>query len=415
MTDKKQLKARIRARMAKTGESYTTARRHLVGAQDGPAVDGGWRLNGGRHPDSAAITNILRNGGAEVSEPLVFVAGGGLGAGYILWEFKHDDSRHVTLGFRNQWQYPQRWLEKTLTRLGVKHDAHTTGGAKAASQRLTAELDAGRACVIMPDRYQIGYWNAPASLDGYGGHPVIAYRRDETGVFLDDRNLAPLRVPQEKVDAARARVGSYKNMLVVPYPGELTLPEAVRDGLRDCAEHLSLPSDSFSLPAWRKWSRTILDGKAAKGWPKVFADGRGLAGAMLSTWEGIEPVGQDGGNLRDLFADGLDEAAAILGFPLGELATEFRRIHGLWHGLAEAALPDSEYGRLRELTAEIRESLIAEGAASPDASRELWELRAAADKAVVDLDRFADLSERLANIFEAETAAIARLRSVITA
>ncbi|MEV5888990.1 hypothetical protein [Nonomuraea fuscirosea] len=43
------------------------------------------------------------NQGAAVSEPLVFLAGGGIGAGCILWEFRHDDSRHVVLGFRNQW------------------------------------------------------------------------------------------------------------------------------------------------------------------------------------------------------------------------------------------------------------------------------------------------------------------------
>ncbi|GIH22901.1 hypothetical protein Aph01nite_12110 [Acrocarpospora phusangensis] len=416
MTGKKQLKARIRARMAKTGESYTTARRHVAGppeATETPAVDGGWRLHGGRHPDSAVITNILRNGGVDVSEPLVFVAGGGLGAGYILWEFKHDDSRTLVLGFRNQWQYPQRWLEKTLTRLGVRYDTHNTGGAQAASRRLGAELDAGRACVIMPDRYRIGYWHLPAALDGRGGHPVIAYRRDETGVYLDDRNLARLRVPAEMVDSARARVGSYKNMLVVPHPGEVAAAEAVRAGLRDCAEHLSQASDSFSLPAWRKWSRTILDEKSAKGWPKVFADGRGLAGAMLSAWEAIEPVGQDGGNLRDLFADGLDEAAALLGLPLGGLAAEFRRIHGLWHGFAEAALPAAEYGALRELTAAVRESLIADGESPAETARELWELRAAADRAAVDLDRFADMSERLAEIYAAETAAVAELRAMI--
>ncbi|GAA0994964.1 hypothetical protein GCM10009555_088330 [Acrocarpospora macrocephala] len=416
MTDKKQLKARIRARMAKTGESYTTARRHLVGPGESPAADGGWRLHGGRHPDSAVITNILRNAGAEITEPLVFVAGGGLGAGYILWEWKHDDSRTLVLGFRNQWQYPRRWMEKTLTRLNVPFDAHSTGGAKGAAQRLTAELDAGRACVILPDRYHLGYWQLPAHLDGRGGHPVIAYRRDETGVFLDDRNLVPLRVPRERLDEARARVVSYQNSLVVPRPGEPAVAEAVRAGLADCAEHLSATSDSFSLPAWRKWSRTILDEKAAKGWPKVFADGRGLAGAMLSAWEEIEPVGMDGGNLRDLFADGLDEAAPILGLPLGGLAEEFRRIHGLWHGFAEAALPESEYGRMRELTATIRESIIADGI-DPEAARagrELWDLRAAADKAVVDLDRFADLSKRLTVIYEAETAAIAELRAMIT-
>ncbi|WP_214111046.1 BtrH N-terminal domain-containing protein [Acrocarpospora catenulata] len=406
MTGKKQLKTRIRARMAKTGESYTTARMHLVGAEPAPAHDG-WTLHGGRHPGSSVITNILRNGGVEISEPLVFLAGGGIGAGYILWEWKHNDSRSVTLGFRNQWQYPRQWLEKTLTRLAVPFDVHTTGGARGAAERLTAELDAGRPCVILPDRYHIGYWHFPPHLDGYGGHPVIAYRRDATGVYLDDRNLAPLHVLQERVDAARARVGSYKNMLHVPHPRPVPLAEAVLAGLRDCAAHLSAASDSFSLPAWRKWSRTLVDPKAAKSWPKVFPDGRGLAGALRSVWEGVEPVGMEGGNLRDLFADGLDEAAKVTGLPLSDLAAEFRRIHGLWHEFAEAALPAAEFGRLRELTAEIRSDLVAEGASDPAAAEELWALRGAADQ--TDPARLAELSDLLAAIHQAETEAIAEL------
>ena len=90
MTESKHLKERIRERMARTGERYTTARRHVVGAAAGvpaPSDDHGWRLRGGLHPDTAAIANVLAHHGASVSEAMVLGAGGGLGAGYILWEF----------------------------------------------------------------------------------------------------------------------------------------------------------------------------------------------------------------------------------------------------------------------------------------------------------------------------------------
>ncbi|MFD1939900.1 MULTISPECIES: BtrH N-terminal domain-containing protein [Nonomuraea] len=425
MTSKKQLKARIRERMAKTGESYTTARTHLLGKAETHA-DGGWRFVGGHHPSSAAITAILANQGVAISEPLVFLAGGGIGAGYILWEFQHDQTRHVTLGFRNQWQYYNRWMDKTLTRLGVPYEEHTTGGARGASDRLAEELDAGRPCVILPDRYHIGYWRLPAALDGHGGHPVVAYRRDENGVYIDDRGQATLLVPRDRVDAARARVGSYKNVTHVlgdTVLDEAALASAAREGLRDCAGHLSAASDSFSLPAWRKWARLLTDTRNAKAWPKVFADGRGLAGALLSVWEGVEPVGMDGGNLRDLFAGSLDEAADLVGEPrLSGLAGRFREIHAMWHDLAEAALPASvpEFARARELTAAIRESVLAEGSAggaqAAAAGEELWRLRAQADRSAPAGDLaglFAELGTRVGAIYQAESAAIAELAALV--
>jgi hypothetical protein len=461
MTSKKQLKIRIRARMAKTGESYTAARRHVVDRPE-PVTDGAWTFHGGRHPGSAAITGVLANQGVAVSEPMVFLAGGGIGAGYILWEFKHDDSRHLTLGFRDQWQYHDRWMAKTLDRLGVGFAVHTTSGAKGAAGRLTGELNAGRPCIVLPDRYHVGYWGLPKSLDGYGGHPVVVYRSDGADVLVDDRGTAPIRVPRTRMDAARARVPSYKNIMHVLNPAGSTgidagrLASAVLEGLYDAAEHLSAASDSFSLPAWRKWSRMMVDHRNAKGWPKVFADGRGLAGALLSMWEGVEPVGMDGGNLRDLFADGLEEAGALLGLPLADLAEEFRRIHGLWHGLAEAAFPLDvpEFARMRALTAQIRESLLAEGTAgggtgagagtigagavgtaaaedpwataedagaamaqeAVDGAAELRELRAAVDRIPPVKDHealFAELSTRLAEIHRSESKAIAALRDLV--
>jgi hypothetical protein len=116
--------------MARTGESYTTARRHVLNALP-PAS---YRLLGGVHPDTHAIAGVLANRGLlaphtgqPLTEAMVLGVGGGLGAGYILWEFKSHDYRTLVFGFRNSWQYPDRWASKTCARLGVPADVHETG------------------------------------------------------------------------------------------------------------------------------------------------------------------------------------------------------------------------------------------------------------------------------------------------
>jgi hypothetical protein len=345
MTESKHLKARIRERMARTGERYMTARRHVVGARAAePLDDHGWRLRGGVHPDSAAISNVLAHHGADVSEAMVLGTGGGLGAGYILWEFQaHHQQRTLVLGFRNQWQYPGRWAAKTLERLGVPFELHETGGARGAAAKLDAALAAGRPALATVDRQVLGLWHLPAHEEGRGGYPIVIHGAEGDRVRIDDRNLAPLTVSRERLDAARARVGSYKHRLVICEPaavGEERLRAAARAGLADAVEHLGARSDSFGLPAWRKWARMLVDTRNAKAWPRVFEEPAGLGGALLSAYEGIEPAGSDGGHLRGLYADFLDEVAALLDAPaLTEAARAYRALAQRWHGPRERDRP----------------------------------------------------------------------------
>lgn len=435
MTSRKQLKIRVRARMARTGESYTTALRQIAGAP-APAIHAGYRLRGGVHPESAGVANILahhgvRAGGGELTEALVFGIAGGPGAGYILWEFAHDHSRIVTLGFMSQGQYYSRAVLAGLERLGVPVQTHRTGGAVGAARALVATLDDGRPALAWPDRLLAGYRHLPASLDGRGGHPVVVYGHTENAYLVDDRGLAPLSVPRAQFDAARARVGSYKNLLVVPTPtGDVpaaTLRAAVLDGIADCATRLGGTSTSFALPAWAKWARLLTDANAPKGWPRVFADGRGLAGALASVWEGASPAGMTGGHLRDLTADFLDEAGPILGTGLDALldsaARAWREAAAAWHAVAELALPVDvpEFARLRELTAAIEQSVIADGDAgradAAAAAADLWALRAELDaepplRPAERSDLFAALSSALHAVHAAEKVAVAELAAV---
>jgi hypothetical protein len=441
MTSAKQLKARVRARMARTGERYAAARAHVVGAAGsggGFVVDVGWSLRGGTDPDSAALANVLGHRGVTgpdgpLSEPLLLVVGGGLGAGYILWEFSHDESRVVTLGFAHSWNYFDRRLATTVDRLGLDVAWSRTGGAAGAARALQDALSAGDPAIVWPDWYNVGYWHLPAFLDGHGGHPVVAYALSDAGsgarVHLDDRTLAPLTVPATDLDRARARIGSYKNTMLVVRSAGVAVPAdrlraAVCTGLQGTVEYLGGTSTTFALPAWRKWSRLLIDSRATKGWPTVFADGRGLLEALASVWEAVQPTGMSGGHLRGVFADGLQEAATVLDLPaLAAEVDRWREIAELWHALAETALPNDEpaIARIRELTATVT-GAVAEGDTGAEdratAATQLWQLRAEHHSSPpLDHGRLAailtDMSQHLAAIHDAEAAAVSRLGTLI--
>ena len=310
MTTDKAFKRVVRARMAKTGERYAAARRVLVaGAADGqhaePTADAvtpsGYRMRGGLHPETATLANVLANQGVVsglTGEPLTEAAilgiGGGLGAGYILWEFT-DAAARSTAGRSSP---SDSGISGNTRRSPAGPARRSIGSASSptctrpAARRGLARrsmLASTPACPSSPrsTSSRSGPGASPTTLSGHFGLVVVVFGRDADGSYLvDDRGRNPFRVSPAVMAAARGRIGSFKHRIVGlrttpgPIPAE-RLRAAMRAGLEDQVDHLRSPSDSFSLPAWRKWSRLMTDERNAKAWPRVFADGHGLFGALL--------------------------------------------------------------------------------------------------------------------------------------
>jgi hypothetical protein len=317
--------------MDRTGESYMVARRHVLNAR--PSSE--YELRGGNEPETSACANAFANRGITdpvtgqpISEGLVLGVGGGLGAGYILWEFnatKGTDRKVVTLGFRNQWQYPDRWYAKVCQRLGVAVQIHETTGVAKARQLLDQAIDDGIPAITFVSTADLPYWHLPTEQSGWWGYPITVYGKEGDRYLVDDRNVGRLTIGADDLAAARSRIPSYKNRVVVADPAASELDEeqlvaGVRAGVEEQLAHLSEKSTSFSLPAFDKWARMLTDTKNAKSWSKVFADGDGLVDALVSVCEQVEDRGQFGGSLRGLYSEFLDHAGRLLHVDLSEPA-----------------------------------------------------------------------------------------------
>ena len=179
--------------MRQTGEKYTVARRDVEASA--PVY---WERRGGIHGETAAFANVLANlgvqhEGAPLSEAMILGIGGGLGAGYILWEFDAWGYRALTLGFRREWQYPARWAAgrrsgsactRSCTRRAARRPRRprSTPSWTAACRRSCGSTRTGSATAALPE-----------SRDGFGGPPVVVYGRSGDGFEIDDRLTARAR------------------------------------------------------------------------------------------------------------------------------------------------------------------------------------------------------------------------------
>lgn len=388
---------------------------------------------GGAHPVTASLANVLAaeggiapHTGQPFSEAMLLGVGGGLGAGYILWEFKAHGSAIIVMGFRNRWNYTVEFLTHTCARLGIQAEFHETAGAKKAAETLGELLAAGRPAVAWVDKAQMPHLHLPARLSGYSVHVVGVCGIDPQAdaILVDDQAGRPFAVPAATFASARARIVSDKHRLLAVRPptGEIDLPGAIEAGIADCVEHLGRSSESFALPVIAKWARLMTDRKNKKGWPVVFKERKGLFSTLRSVYEGIELDGTGGGGLRRLYADFLEEAAPVLGNDaLKEAAALYRTAAEAWTALARAAVPEDipaldearrwmagTYAALCRHDLEV----VADLSARLEAALQTYDQAFPADDARIEA-LFADLQAKLEAVFAAERAAHAALAAAV--
>lgn len=367
MTQHKHLKTAVRARMARTGERYAAARRHVVGDGGGgrdprPAGDPSIVHFPGSVPAATALRTLLAargvtaaHTGAAASEALVYGIAGGIGLGVFQFHYAKEDVGTFFLGARHRWDDDLAYLTAAAARCGFDVEVDESGGARTAAVQLDARLADGPVIAWL-DLASLPHRALPAADAGSGYHVAVVQRiaaaPGARAYVVSDAGDGPLVLGADDLARARARIAKQRHRLLAlgaaTAPGIATpdgLAEAVRGGIAACADGLVTSprrgyAKNFTLDALGLWAERLRGGGGKDAWARVFPPGPRLWDALIGVHDWIEGYGTGGGLGRPLFAAFLAEAAGLLADPaLSRAADHYAALGAAWTDLAEAAIP----------------------------------------------------------------------------
>lgn len=307
----------------------------------------------GIHPPTAALAQILKFNqvvnpltGQPYSEEMLFGIGGGLDIGYILYQFNHLPHPILILGFRNNWNNTQVFLEDLTHRLRLKMNFQAFDDQKSAQSELQKILKEGKQAIVWVDKAHLPHRHLPESLKGFFNHQVAVFARDGRlwRLYIDDLSSRLFEIREKTFTEARANL-SQCNYLMMTFEGTQRL--AVQDlqnaailGIKDCATQLTRPLKTVGISNLNIWANQLMDQTHRHSWVQIFDDPTGLFPVLCTLYESIKLNGTGGFALRKLYADFLHEAASLFGNPeLNAVAGQYLQLSNHWSNLAENALP----------------------------------------------------------------------------
>jgi hypothetical protein len=372
MTEHRKLKKLIRERMTATGESYTTARRHVLAKAQRPSalpagLVPGYRTFGAeQHRPSAHLAHVLAahevtapHTGEPYGEAMLAGLGGGIGFMYAVFEYQNIPPLMTIVAQH----HPRPWAPAALDHLGIAYTEKHSG--KPALTKLRAALADGHPVFVTLDRSRLPWHGLEP---GYGQDPyvVVVAGADGDTLYLDDESPTPHALSEEDFGAAWSahRKGRH-HMLTVDGPNAKNeLPEAIRGALATTVAHLTGPvlgnnfDVNFGFSGMAKLAGQLRDTRTKTGWARRFGAPVPFYHGVRRLYECIELEYTAPGATRPVYADFLDEAAPLVDARLADAADLIRRSGRKWSELAALALDTtSALGEYTEV-AEERMRLI---------------------------------------------------------
>jgi hypothetical protein len=324
MTDHKHLKRRVRDRMARTGESYTTARRHVAA-----------RTATRHHHESALLRHVL---GGGYSEAMLLGLGGGIGFMYFVFEY----AGHAPMLTIVAQAHPEPMIPRALERAGIPYESHRTGSPKVAERNLRAALDAGRQPICRVARHQLP-WRPSLPFPDPVDVAVTGIDGDTVRVHDDE----PGELPLAEFMAAWSALKKDKHQLIEVTGTAPTGEPDVTGAISDTAAKLTGPvlgnnfDVNFGLSGMHKLAAQLADTTGKQGWTRRFGDDPGPVLDRLHDCLEIEYTAP--GATRPLYADFLSETGRT------EAAAVYREAGRQWSRVASAR---TSFPELAELVTE---------------------------------------------------------------
>jgi len=355
MTSNKSLKHLVRTRMARTGESYTTARRRVLAAAppspDRPAglVPGYDVFGGGAQHDSALLGNVLRAAGAtapHTGEPWTEAALAGLAGGIGFMYFVFEYAGHVPTMTIVSRAHPEPYLPAALGRAGLPFTESGTSSARRAEQTVRAAIADGRPVVCTVDRAALP-WQGVDGAWGPEPHEVAVAGIDGNDVLLDDERVHPHRLPLADFLAAWSayRKGRHHALVVAGAGVPVDLETAVDDAVSSMCRRLTGPvlgnafDVNFGFSGMAKLAAQLRDGTTATGWTRRYGEPRALFSGLRRLHDCLEVEYGGPGATRPLVAEFLTEMDGAFARPAWRAAAGLLTAAGTaWSAVASTAV-----------------------------------------------------------------------------
>lgn len=278
----------------------------------------------GQHCETTATGSLLKQIGIDLSEPMLFGIGEGLG--YIFWNMKIMDFPFI--GGRVK---PDALTENICRNLNLNLEVNETSSIKKAWNNVKSNIDRGKAVGLKLDCYHLDYFTNKIH---FAGHYASIYGYDDKLAYLNDTNQQgrDARTTLNSLELARNERGpmsSRNRSYTISKSSELPeLSSVIKRAIHNNAtEFLNPPIQNIGYKGIYKTSSEI------KKWFKTSKDIK----KDFQTSSSLMERGGTGGSLfRNIYRDFLKEGGELIqSDALLNASEEYDTIAKQWKAVAD--------------------------------------------------------------------------------
>lgn len=295
----------------------------------------------GVHCESTSIRDLLAFNGLQLSEPMVFGLGSGLG--FIYW-----DMRKTPFPFVGGRIKHGELIKNLAENIGFDLIVEETRSIEKAWIKLREDLSQNYPVGLKVDMFYLDYFNHPPH---FASHYIIACGFDENNVFVADTDFKEIqKVSIDDLKKARSAKGPFSSsnlsFKVNNVPTKIDFAQCIRNAIRRTTEQmLNPPIKNLGISGIQKFSKEILN------WHNR---SNNLQKNFEFLYIMFEKGGTGGAGFRNLYCEFLKESLQYLKDTNIEIACDiYSEIAPVWTKISERIRTAPESENIDEVLTEI--------------------------------------------------------------
>lgn len=278
----------------------------------------------GQHCETTATGNLLKQIGINLSEPMLFGIGEGLG--YIFWNMKVMDFPFI--GGRVK---PDSLTENICRNLNLNLEVTETSSKKKAWENVTKHIEQGKAVGLKLDCYHLEYFT---NKFHFAAHYAAMYGYDNEFAYLvdTDQQGGKVKTSLKNLELARSEKGpmssNNRTYVITKDRNQYDLNKVIKKAIcNNAVEFLNPPIKNIGYKGILKTSTEI---------EKWFKKSKDIKGDFQTTAMLMEKAGTGGSLFRNLYRDFLKESFELLNSEeINEAYRDYTEIAARWKKVSE--------------------------------------------------------------------------------